>query len=520
MSCELTLPTRRLRRKTWLGFHVVAETEEAGPLPQHDTSAFVDADFAEEVTGSVKSVYLVTLPALRSGVASRGHVCPSTWSHDEVLRVFLAVFHCDQDSGSESRFQLELMTVFRERHVAGPYHFHVALKASRSFRFAPYKRALHVGHGLATHWSCTHTGYWSAVRYGFMPSPKKEQGELDPNPVTWARSGTHPPLFEASQEPVTAAALARRREKKVKDAAAAGKAEPRPTEMDLYAVIVKNGFRNTPDDNNAASRLIAFLKVHGTPALVAFAFKNRTKLASLIDDVWSWEKVEDFLDTHGKSRMDQLYSAAASPCSCDGLWMPRAYEALTSNGISVDTFCKDVLVLLREGRRADMPVIVLMGRFGGEGKSFLLSPLRNVYGPGNIQATPQRGSFPLLGLESKKVVLLDDWCFDEAVLTLPTQLLWYEGKPFPLPRPQNSAQYNGHLLYQGTAPIFVTVKEKDLGPIIAQSQVALAQGVPSEHTMLMRRLKIYSFTKPLPRSSRHIVECPSCFAKLLLRYGL
>ena len=169
MSCELTLPTRRLRRKTWLGFHVVAETEEAGPLPQHDTSAFVDADFAEEVTGSVKSVYLVTLPALRSGVASRGHVCPSTWSHDEVLRVFLAVFHCDQDSGSESRFQLELMTVFRERHVAGPYHFHVALKASRSFRFAPYKRALHVGHGLATHWSCTHTGYWSAVRYGFMP---------------------------------------------------------------------------------------------------------------------------------------------------------------------------------------------------------------------------------------------------------------------------------------------------------------------------------------------------------------
>ena len=103
---------------------------------------------------------------------------------------------------------------------------------------------------------------------------------------------------------------------------------------------------------------------------------------------------------------------------------------------------------------------------------------------------------------------------------LPTQLLWYEGKPFPLPRPQNSAQYNGHLLYQGTAPIFVTVKEKDLGPIIAQAQVALAQGVPSEHTMLMRRLKIYSFTKPLPRSSRHIVECPSCFAKLLLRYGL
>ncbi|CAJ1344977.1 unnamed protein product [Effrenium voratum] len=35
-----------------------------------------------------------------------------------------------------------------------------------------------------------------------------------------------------------------------------------------------------------------------------------------------------------------------------------------------------------------------------------------------------------------------------------------------LPRPQNSSQYNGHLLYEGTAPLF----EKDLGPIIAQSR--------------------------------------------------
>ena len=90
--------------------------------------------------------------------------------------------------------------------------------------------------------------------------------------------------------------------------------------------------------------------------------------------------------------------------------------------------------------------------------------------------------------QSKKVALLDDWCFDETVLALPTQLLWYEGK------------YSGPLLYQGTAPIFVTVKEKDLGPIIVQGQVASAQGIPSEHTMLMRWLKMYSFTNPLPRS--------------------
>ena len=59
------------------------------------------------------------------------------------------------------------------------------------------------------------------------------------------------------------------------------------------------------------------------------------------------------------------------------------------------------------GRREDVPVSVLMGRFGGEGKSFWLSPLRSVYGVEHVQATPQPGNFPLLGLERKKVVLLD-----------------------------------------------------------------------------------------------------------------
>ena len=529
MPCELSLPTRRLRRKTWLGFEVVDAEEPVrrGPFPEHDLCGLSEEDLCGEVVGTIKSVYLVTIPALKNASGARGYVCPSTWSHDDIVRVFLSVFHRESRDETEGQtaLVLECLAVFRERHAAtpgalGPYHWHVAVKGSRSFRFSPYKRALHLEHGLATHWSCSHTGYWSAVRYGFLPSTRKPQADLDPDPRTWARTGAHVPLFEASQEPVTAGALARRREKKVKDALAKGKPEPRPTEMDLYAVIVKNGFRNTPDDNNAAARLMAYLKTSATPALIAFAFKHRAKLPGLIDDVWSWEKVEDFLEQRGKSRMDQFYAAAASPCICNGLWFPRAMASMSSNGIVTEEFCKHILTLLRDGRRADIPVLVLMGRFGGEGKSFLLAPLRSVYGAEHVQATPQRGSFPLLGLENKKVCLLDDWCFDESVLPLPTQLLWYEGKPFPLPRPQNSSQYQGHLLYQGSAPVFVTVKEKDLGPLIVQAQVALAQGAPSEHTMLLRRLKIFSFTRPLPQSHQHVHECGHCFAQMVLRFAL
>ena len=51
-------------------------------------------------------------------------------------------------------------------------------------------------------------------------------------------------LFALSQEPLTAAALARSREAKVKQARSSGKAEPRATELDLYPIIVRHGFRN------------------------------------------------------------------------------------------------------------------------------------------------------------------------------------------------------------------------------------------------------------------------------------
>ena len=75
------------------------------------------------------------------------------------------------------------------------------------------------------------------------------------------------------------------------------------------------------------------------------------------------------------------------------------------------------------------------------------------------------------------------------------------------------------MLYQGTAPIFVTGKEKDISPVLAQGQVALAQGTPSEQTMLLRRLRIYGFTQPLPSCKGHIDDCGPCFAQMVLRYG-
>ena len=111
--------------------------------------------------------------------------------------------------------------------------------------------------------------------------------------------------------------------------------------------------------------------------------------------------------------------------------------------------------------------------YSGEGKSFLFSPWRSVFGVDGVMERPDKGCFPLIGLEMKGVVLLDEWRFDESILSLPVQLLWLEGKPVPLPQPQNTGDI-GHKLYNGSAPIFITTKMQYLEKLVREAGAAEA----------------------------------------------
>lgn len=245
----------------------------------------------------------------------------------------------------------------------------------------------------------------------------------------------------------------------------------------------------------------------------------RHRLAALIDDVWSWESVSDDLALLGQTRLERFQVCANSQCICGGAWPHVAEWILQANQIDKRQLCSDIYRSIAEGRHESVPVVTLMGRFGGEGKSFFLAPLRSIFGREYVQPRPQPGNFPLLGLETKRCAILDEWDFDEATLPLATQLLWLEGKSFPITRPQNK-DYSGHLLYHGSAPIFITCKEEAVGPIIAAAQNAVQQGTASQWTMLLRRLHIYTLTVkvPIPEGCK-IAECPSCFAKLVCRYA-
>ena len=83
----------------------------------------------------------------------------------------------------------------------------------------------------------------------------------------------------------------------------------------------------------------------------------------------------------------------------------------------------DIYTSLLQGRSETTPVVCLAGLQGGEGKSLLFYQLPAVLGEELVYHHTASGAFPLLGLEGKKAVVLDEWNFSGAAVPLSSQLL-------------------------------------------------------------------------------------------------
>ena len=90
--------------------------------------------------------------------------------------------------------------VVQEKHSDGDIHFHAAVALDSRRAFAPAKNALLQRHRLPSHWSCSHTQWWSALRYCVIPSEKKP--EVDQTPSQWHRDGVEIDLFAEAQQPL------------------------------------------------------------------------------------------------------------------------------------------------------------------------------------------------------------------------------------------------------------------------------------------------------------------------------
>ena len=102
--------------------------------------------------------------------------------------------------------------------------------------------------------------------------------------------------------------------------------------------------------------------------------------------------------------------------------------------------------------------------------------------------------------------MLDDWRFNEASISYNLQLLWFEGKPVVIARPQN--QFSGHLRYFKDDPIFISTLEED----VSRLKDGLQEG---DVKMMRKRLHIFRFHHKLEEKVE-IRPCGRCFAMFLL----
>ena len=333
----------------------------------------------EAPTDSKLMAYLITFSHPKQAQASTGVplVPSSNFSKEELVQKVLDCFANPEFRNPSVALgggvAVRRLGVWREWHaekLSGQrlQHDHVPTLCFNSFRYLPIKRALLTRHGLASHWS-QHTGYWSMVRYVAVASPSKPSKSLDPRPALWDLSGAHPPIVDCCYEPLTAKALDAKRRKLVNKACETGGKEPRVTDLDIWALVIRANIRNTHDNRKAHLRLAAYAKQHCGEAVVNYLFKRRSQLPSMIDDFWLWENAEAAAAAAERTRVECVKTAATTPCVCSGEWLYFVDYSLRQNGIDIADLCESVWAALREGRAETSPVVVFAGLSGGEGNS-------------------------------------------------------------------------------------------------------------------------------------------------------
>jgi len=128
-------------------------------------------------------------------------------------------------------------------------------------------------------------------------------------PLLWPQY--NPPLSIASRAPVTAAAIAKRREESRRVRAEEGKEERRFEEVDLWPIVVNESIKA---DGDAVERVIKYAKDRGGLAMIKFCFLNESKLQDIVRKCWRFQNVEQILQYHGKKRLEIVDEARARPC--------------------------------------------------------------------------------------------------------------------------------------------------------------------------------------------------------------
>lgn len=429
-------------------------------------------------------VVLVTLAALLSeGDAEAAYLRdPSTMSREEVRDALLdAVAHPVSDGPFGGRPRTRVLgvcklVVAREEHsTVGRFHYHVAMKLSVECRFLPLKLALRRRANLASHWSTSHSMFWSALRY--ISTPSQSKPIIDATPLSWTSNGSVLNLFEESQQPFNAKALKRRREEKAMEPVVlAGQVTKGPKKVEVFrkldftALVIAERL-------DTESQVMAYVQTKGSASMQAFVNKSQRRIKEYIEDAMQWSKAQATAVAEVESDWALIERLARGSCGCSQHgcceWWGAAEEFFERNRWTADVrqalaACLRKVIVEGPSKTARVPLIV--GPTNAC-KSTLLEPIDAVFGFGNVLHKPKLGaSCPLSKLPrgGKRFLFFDDYRpveyaalpRDNPTISVTTFLAMFCGQPFDV---QVSQSFNdGHPEVTWRRGVAMTAKDEDL----------------------------------------------------------
>ena len=470
-----------------------------------------------EVGDANQQVYLVTISRVLPGKVSEYRNI-SELTREQICNMVRDAFDnpLAAPSGAgrprtalEGRALVQLVVVAKESHEDGSPHFHVVARLGHRMRFKQAKHTLTVRHKIPSHWSCSHSQLWSALRYIAIPTEKKTT--IDADAFSWSADGQPVDLVALSQEPFQAVAWRKRRESREAAAVAVGAPTPAFNKLDFMALVLSKHL-------HTKASLIAYVQDFASPAAQLFTSRNQRRVASFIEDAQEWGGAKKEALAERMTDWGIVCAAAESTCKHMPGKCPYATAAAqifehNAAAMSPKRLAVALRLVLSSGPSKTSRVPFLVGP-SNTGKSTLLYPFDDLFGPKHVFHKPALGStFALRNIANRKrFIFWDDFRPIEFAHhnTIPTAtfLSLFIGKETEI---QVSQSFNdGNLDVAWKRGAVFTAKEDGLWVPTSR--------VPFEDVRHIRnRVEEFRLVHAMPEGSFKDVEsCAPCMAKWIV----
>lgn len=500
-------------RKDEVNAWVRAEVQKPAATPQQHMACIVK-ELGAEVTNFKHQVHLLTISRVLPGTLDCTDLRDiGAMTRQEVADCARLAF--DQPvyppgtggkrAGSAEGL-VQKLVVFQEAHTDGSKHFHIAVKLARTRTWTVAKHTLRQRDHLACHFSSSHTQFWSAVRYGYIPTLSKPV--VDAQPVSWSVHGGWQTLdlFAESQRPWNAAIWKRRREESERTLAPQGSKQKKQrfNKLDLTALIISQGL-------TTQAAVIEYVQDHGTEQMQLFVHQRQRNLKDFVAEAKQWGSAREQAAAERQSEWSTLCAAADKSCphgtACSYAEAAEAFFAANAASLSRVELAVALRNILLYGPSKTTRAPMIIGPTNS-GKSTLVLPFDELFGFAQVFHKPALGSsFALRNiLKEKKFLFWDDFRpveYGQRTVPVTTFLSLFQGQPFEV---QVSQSFNdGNIDFEWHRGCVLTAKAKDLWKPLP--------GVDDEDIKHMKsRLLLFTCTETIP-ALKATAPCAVCLSK-------